>query len=167
MRALEARRRLPPVARWRGYRTPPRGVWTLHPIPAADLLSAGQRKKQSLVWNAGVFPALHNRVRILRPVARRRTRRRRRRRVEMKKDLSRKNLDKHPDFFWTVSEVAELLQVNMKTIYYGCEHGEIPGAYRLGRTIRIHRKTFLDHIKKGSSTAWEPRSDKPPRGGLE
>ena len=43
----------------------------------------------------------------------------------------------------TVDELAALLRVEPKTIYRAVKLGEIPGARRLGRAIRIHRPTLL------------------------
>jgi excisionase family DNA binding protein len=43
----------------------------------------------------------------------------------------------------TVDEVAELLRVDRKTVYEAVRVGELPGAVRVGRAIRVHRATFL------------------------
>jgi excisionase family DNA binding protein len=46
----------------------------------------------------------------------------------------------------TVDELATLLRVNRKTAYEAVARGEIPGACRVGRTIRICRDTVLDWL---------------------
>ena len=43
-----------------------------------------------------------------------------------------------------VIEVARLLRLNSKTVYELVARGEIPGARRVGRTIRFSRDVLLD-----------------------
>lgn len=43
----------------------------------------------------------------------------------------------------TVDEVAALLRVNRKTVYEALARGEMPGARRVGRVIRIARDPVL------------------------
>lgn len=46
----------------------------------------------------------------------------------------------------TVEELAKLLRLNRKTAYAAVARGEIPGARRVGRTVRICRDTVLDWL---------------------
>ncbi len=46
----------------------------------------------------------------------------------------------------TVEELATLLRVNRKTAYAAVARGEIPGARRVGRSVRICRNTVLDWL---------------------
>ncbi|MFQ5903520.1 MAG: helix-turn-helix domain-containing protein [Candidatus Binatia bacterium] len=48
----------------------------------------------------------------------------------------------------TPSEVAELLRVNIRTIYRLAEKGAIPGN-RIGRSWRIVKKDILDLVSNG------------------
>jgi excisionase family DNA binding protein len=56
----------------------------------------------------------------------------------------------------TVDELAEYMRVNRKTIYEAVKAGEIPGARRIGGTIRIHKPTVLTWLEKGE----EPKQRK-------
>lgn len=50
----------------------------------------------------------------------------------------------------TVDETAELLSVDRKTLYAAIKRNEIPGVRRIGRSIRIHRETFLEWFSSNS-----------------
>ncbi len=50
-----------------------------------------------------------------------------------------------PDIM-TVKELAKLLRMNVKTVYEAITNGEIPGCKRIGRNIRISRRTVLDWL---------------------
>ncbi|MBI3129507.1 MAG: helix-turn-helix domain-containing protein [Candidatus Tectomicrobia bacterium] len=57
----------------------------------------------------------------------------------------------------TVDELAEFLRVGRDTVYQAIAKGEIPGACRIGRTIRISRDAMLDWVRgKGHA----PRSER-------
>jgi len=43
----------------------------------------------------------------------------------------------------TAPELAALLRVNRKTIYEAAQRGEIPGAFRVGRSLRFSRSLVL------------------------
>lgn len=58
----------------------------------------------------------------------------------------------------TVDEAAELLRINRKTLYNEIQAGNIPGARRLGRTIRLHLETVLQWLSEGQGRI--PRSKK-------
>jgi excisionase family DNA binding protein len=47
----------------------------------------------------------------------------------------------------TVDELARLLRVNRKTAYDAVAKGEIPGARRVGRTIRITRDVVVGWLR--------------------
>lgn len=49
----------------------------------------------------------------------------------------------------TVDEAAKLLRVDRKTVYTAVQRGKLPGARKLGRTIRVHRQTLLDWLGAG------------------
>ena len=46
-----------------------------------------------------------------------------------------------------VDELARLLRVDRKTVYDAIAKGEIPGARRLGRSIRVSRDAVLDWVR--------------------
>ena len=48
-----------------------------------------------------------------------------------------------------VTDAAALLGVNSKTLYEAIARGEVPGAVRVGRAIRIYRDAFLGWLKGG------------------
>jgi excisionase family DNA binding protein len=49
----------------------------------------------------------------------------------------------------TADEVAEILRLDRKTVYAALARGEIPGARRIGRAVRLHRDTVLDWLAQG------------------
>jgi excisionase family DNA binding protein len=53
-----------------------------------------------------------------------------------------------PEIF-TVDELTALLRLNRKTTYEAIAAGKIPGAVRIGRTIRISRAAVLDWFRNG------------------
>lgn len=62
-----------------------------------------------------------------------------------------------PPAFLTVREVADLLRVDIKTIYRGLEAKEIPGGRRIRGTLRISRRILLDWCEGGATTGNPPR----------
>jgi excisionase family DNA binding protein len=58
------------------------------------------------------------------------------------------NIDDLPEVL-TVDEVSRLLRVDRKTIYVQVREGSIPGARRVGRTIRISREAVLRWLTEG------------------
>jgi excisionase family DNA binding protein len=56
----------------------------------------------------------------------------------------------------TVDELAALLRVERKTAYAAVARGEIPGARRVGRSIRISRDAVLEWLHTAQVRA--PRS---------
>jgi excisionase family DNA binding protein len=56
----------------------------------------------------------------------------------------------------TVDEVAELLRVDRKTVYEQIARGELPGARRVGRAIRISRDAVIKWLAEGQGRV--PRS---------
>lgn len=55
----------------------------------------------------------------------------------------------------TVDELAALLRVERKTAYAAIARGDIPGAHRVGRSIRISRDAVLEWLR---TQAHAPRS---------
>ena len=53
----------------------------------------------------------------------------------------------------TVDELAAFLRINRKTLYESMARGEIPGAQRVGRTIRIVRDSVLAWLKSQGRVA--------------
>lgn len=51
----------------------------------------------------------------------------------------------------TVQEVAALLRVNRKTVYRAIERRELPGARRIGSTIRVSRDAVLRWLAEGQA----------------
>jgi excisionase family DNA binding protein len=49
----------------------------------------------------------------------------------------------------TVDELAAFLRVDRKTVYTALNSGEIPGARRIGRTIRVSRDAVLRWLADG------------------
>lgn len=46
----------------------------------------------------------------------------------------------------TVGEIAAFERVDPRTLRKACEAGEVPGAYRRGRSYRIVTRTYLDSV---------------------
>jgi excisionase family DNA binding protein len=65
----------------------------------------------------------------------------------------------HPEVL-TVDELADLLRVERKTAYAAVAAGEIPGARRIGRTIRIHRDAVLTWLAQGQGRVSHSRRSK-------
>jgi excisionase family DNA binding protein len=57
-----------------------------------------------------------------------------------------------------VEELAALLRVNRKTAYEAVSQGRIPGARRIGRTIRIDRDAVLEWLRGQGSLSASPPS---------
>lgn len=53
----------------------------------------------------------------------------------------------------TVDELAAILRVNRKTVYVAAGKGQIPGARRIGRSIRFHREATLRWLITGEGDA--------------
>lgn len=51
----------------------------------------------------------------------------------------------------TVDQLAKLLQLNRNTVYNLVKAGEIPGATRFGRVIRVHGPTVVAWLAKGQT----------------
>jgi excisionase family DNA binding protein len=49
----------------------------------------------------------------------------------------------------TVDELATFLRVNRKSVYDAVAKGEVPGARRIGRAIRISRDAMLEWLIQG------------------
>ncbi len=60
----------------------------------------------------------------------------------------------------TVDELADLLRVNRKTLYYALSRGEIPGARRIGATYRIYRDAVLTWLTSGQDRAARSRRNR-------
>jgi excisionase family DNA binding protein len=58
----------------------------------------------------------------------------------------------------TVNELAALLRVERKTVYSLITRGDIPGARRLGKTIRISRDAVLRWLSEGQGRVSRSRS---------
>jgi excisionase family DNA binding protein len=59
-----------------------------------------------------------------------------------------------PDFSCpalTIAEAAELLRMAENTLYELVKKKEVPGAYRLGRSWKIHGPTVLTYMVSGQS----------------
>lgn len=41
-----------------------------------------------------------------------------------------------------LKQIAERLQISMRTARYLCQHGKIPGAYKMGRDWRVSPKSL-------------------------
>ena len=65
-----------------------------------------------------------------------------------------------PPITLTVDETALLLRVNRKTLYRMIAAGQLPGARRLGHTIRIHRDTVLRWLADGQGHVPRSRSSR-------
>jgi excisionase family DNA binding protein len=53
--------------------------------------------------------------------------------------------------FLTVEEVRGLLRLSRNGVYRLLQLGEIPGAIRVGRTIRVCRRTLLDWLRSNGA----------------
>ncbi len=49
----------------------------------------------------------------------------------------------------TVDQAARVLHVNRKTVYDAVNAGQLPGARRIGRTIRILRDALIEWLGQG------------------
>jgi excisionase family DNA binding protein len=56
----------------------------------------------------------------------------------------------------SIDEMADALRVNRKTLYEAFRKGEIPGARRIGRIIRVDRDTVLDWLSGRSGVSRKP-----------
>jgi len=56
-----------------------------------------------------------------------------------------------PPEILTVDEAAAILRVNRKTLYELASRGEIPGARRVGRILRLSRRVLIDWIEGAGS----------------
>lgn len=66
--------------------------------------------------------------------------------IDGKKPLPVLDFKKQPEFL-TVEEFADLLVMNVKTVYAAIKNGEIKGVYRIGGCIRIHYPTVVESIR--------------------
>lgn len=55
----------------------------------------------------------------------------------------------NPEDVGTVEEVAVYLGCNVKTIYEAIKLGQLPGAQRVGRVIRVHKPTIVAWMASG------------------
>jgi excisionase family DNA binding protein len=53
--------------------------------------------------------------------------------------------------FLTIPEAARLLRINRGRAYELANDGTLPGAIRLGRTIRVDRERLIAGLKKAST----------------
>lgn len=58
-----------------------------------------------------------------------------------------------PHAILTVPEVADLFRVNTKTIYEAVRMEKLPGAFRLGRVVRVHAPTLLAWLEGREAAA--------------
>ena len=49
----------------------------------------------------------------------------------------------------TVIEAAEFLRISRGSAYALAKRGELPGVFRLGRTLRVNRDAMLDSLRQG------------------
>ena len=58
-----------------------------------------------------------------------------------------------------VTELAAFLRMNRKTVYAAIEAGEIPGARRVGRAIRVSRDAVVQWLRGQAATARRGRGE--------
>jgi excisionase family DNA binding protein len=58
---------------------------------------------------------------------------------------------------FSVDALAELLEVDRKTVYALAARGKIPGALRLGRLLRFARPAVVAWLAEGDGTPRTPR----------
>lgn len=61
----------------------------------------------------------------------------------------------------TVDEAADVLRVNRKTVYDLVNSGELPGARKIGRVIRLCRRSLLQWLAQGQGRAPHTKARKP------
>ena len=61
--------------------------------------------------------------------------------------------------FYTATEVADLLRMNLQVVQRKLQAGEIP-AYRIGREWRIERNQFLEWLEQFSNRRERPLSER-------
>ncbi len=71
-----------------------------------------------------------------------------------------------PHAVLTVPEVAELFRVNAKTIYEAVRMERLPGAFRLGRVVRVHAPTLLAWLEGREGAAQDELLPSPGADGL-
>ena len=52
-------------------------------------------------------------------------------------------------FALTVRQVAEMLGMSPKAIYHRAERGQLPGVFRVGRSLRFRRADLLRFVAEG------------------
>ena len=62
--------------------------------------------------------------------------------------MSESQSDELPEVL-TADELAALLRIDRKSAYAALARGEIPGARRIGRTIRVSRDAVLNWLADG------------------
>jgi excisionase family DNA binding protein len=76
--------------------------------------------------------------------------------IEPSAKLPRSGADLPP--ILTVEELAAFLRLNRKTVYEAVSRGEIPGARRIGGTLRISRDAVLVWLDRQSPVGGRRRS---------
>lgn len=71
----------------------------------------------------------------------------------MRRDESQVDMATGENALLTVSEAADLLRVDRKVVYSLAGRGGLPGVRRVGRSIRIHKKTLLSWLSTGECGA--------------
>ena len=59
----------------------------------------------------------------------------------------------------TVDQVAELLQVDRKSVYRAVKLGEL-GSVRLGRTIRVSKESLRTYLRVKDGAHWSQEGEK-------
>ena len=59
----------------------------------------------------------------------------------------------------TVDQVAELLQVDRKSVYRAVKLGEL-GSVRLGRTIRVSKESLRTYLRVNDGADWSQEGEK-------
>lgn len=57
----------------------------------------------------------------------------------------------------TPKELAELLHINVKTVYDRISRGEVPGVIRSGRTVRLARPAIVAWLSSGDTAPAKAR----------
>lgn len=57
-------------------------------------------------------------------------------------------------------EVAEIFGINRKTAYAALRNGEIPGARRIGRSLRVCRDSVFHFLAHGPANGPRPRGSR-------
>lgn len=67
--------------------------------------------------------------------------------------------DSNPLEYLTAKELSNLLKVSCRFIEDRCRANQLPGAVKIGKLWRIHRRTIEQHMARGGFLLEEPHHE--------